>query len=142
MADTGPLVAFLNRRDEFHAWAVGQLAEAAPPLLTCEAVLAEVCYLLRRTPGGGSAALAMIDRGALRVGFRAAEHTAPLGRLMAKYARVPMSLADACLVRMSETIENATVMTLDRDFLVYRRNGRQSIPLLAPWLGAGAAGPG
>lgn len=54
---------------------------------------------------------------------------------MRRYADVPMSLADACLVRMSELSDDASVLTLDSDFRIYRRLGRQAIPLLTPRTG-------
>ena len=132
LLDTGPLVASVNRRDRFHEWALERFDEITQPLLTCEAVLAEACFLLRSTPGGGVAVLDFLGRGALLIEFSAAAHAASLGAMMKKYADVPMSLADACLVRMTELQEDAVVMTLDRDFLVYRRHGRQTVPVLMP----------
>ena len=129
---TGPLVAALNRHDRHHQWAKARLAEIALPMLTCEAVLAELCYLVRTIPGGGEAALELVRQGVLELPFRTADHIAPLTRLMKKYADVPMSLADACLVRMSELHADSVLLTLDRDFLIYRRNGRQVIPTLIP----------
>ena len=130
--DTGPLVASVNRRDAYHVWATEQLANLAPPLLTCDAVLAEACYLLRATAGGSRAILELIERGVIASGFPVARHAASLKALMAKYSGVPMSLADACLVRLSELHDNVTVLSLDHDFLIYRRHGRQVIPVLIP----------
>ena len=136
--DTGPLVAALNRRDRYHTWASDRLAEIKPPMLTCEAVLAEACFLLRATGGGSAAVLELVERGVLEVEFGIALHVKSLGALIRKYADVPMSLADACLVRMTELHEQSAVMTVDRDFLVYRRHGRQVIPVLMPPGVAGA----
>jgi uncharacterized protein len=130
--DTGPLVASVNRRDAYHAWATEQLTDLAPPLLTCDAVLAEACYLLRDTDGGSRAVLELLERGVMASDFPVAPHAASLKALMAKYSGVPMSLADACLVRLSELHDHVTVMTLDHDFLIYRRHSRQGIPLLMP----------
>lgn len=132
LMDTGPLVAAINRRDRFHAWAREQLGGIAPPILTCEAVLAEACFLLRDTPGGGAAILDLVEREILRVDFQVAAHVRSLTTLMAKYAGVPMSLADACLVKMTELHENSLLMTLDGDFMIYRRHGRRAIPVLMP----------
>ena len=132
LVDTGPLVAALNRLDRHHKWAKARLAEIAPPMLTCEAVLAELCFLVRNIPGGSRAALELVRQGVLELPFRSADHIEPLTRLMKKYADVPMSFADACLVRMSEVHADSVLLTLDRDFLVYRRNGRQVIPTLIP----------
>jgi predicted nucleic acid-binding protein len=132
LLDTGPLVAYLNRRDEHHAWAVETLERLPSPVVTCEAVLSEACFLTRRLPGGPEAVLALVARGALGVDLRLASEIDPIRRLMRKYADVPMSLADACLVRMAELERDSVVLTTDRDFTVYRRNRRQVIPLLAP----------
>lgn len=132
LLDTGPLVAFLNRRDRHHRWALRVLDAVAPPLVTCEAVLSEACFLLRRTAGGANAVLELVARGLVTVGFRCEPEAAALRRLLARYASVPMSFADACLVRMSEQLPTCRVLTLDQDFSIYRRSGRQVIPLLTP----------
>jgi predicted nucleic acid-binding protein len=132
LMDTGPLVASLNRRDRYHRWAKTRLSELEPPISTCEPVLAEACFLLRDTPGGAAAVLALVERGVLRVDFQVTPHARSLATLMTKYADVPMSLADACLVRMTELDGSRAVMTMDGDFLVYRRHGRQVIPVMMP----------
>ena len=132
LMDTGPLVASLNRRDRFHLWAKARLGELEPPIFTCEPVLAEACFLLRDTPDGAAAVLKLVERGILQVVFQVSAHARSLATLMTKYANLPKSLADACLVRMTELDENSAVMTLDGDFLVYRRHGRQTIPALMP----------
>ena len=132
LMDTGPLVASLNRRDRFHRWAKARLSELEPPICTCEPVLAEACFLLRDIPGGAAAVLKLIERGVLLVAFQVSPNTKSLATLMAKYANVPMSLADACLVRMAELDDRSLLMTLDGDFRVYRRHGRQAIPVAMP----------
>ena len=132
LMDTGPLVASINRRDRYHSWVKERLGEIPPPIFTCEPVLAEACFLLQDLPGGSGAVLDLLERGVLRVEFPVSSHVRALAALMAKYSNVPMSLADACLVRMTELHEDSVVMTLDRDFLVYRRHGRQAIPVLMP----------
>ena len=130
--DTGPLVAFLNRRDSFHPWARDLFARLHPPLLSCEAVLAEACFLLQGTHGGTAAVLELVNRGILVPQFSLADHLPSVASLMKKYADLPMSLADACLVRMTEIHDICEVASLDSDFLVYRRNGRQRIPVNMP----------
>jgi predicted nucleic acid-binding protein len=102
LVDTGPLVAFLNRRHRHHQWAVDTMARLRPPLLTCEAVLSEAIYLVRTLPGGGEAVMEMLERGVVRAAFRLEEEAAAVRTLVAKYGDVPMDLADACLVRMTE----------------------------------------
>jgi predicted nucleic acid-binding protein len=132
LVDTGPLVALLDRRDRYHEWATHQLAGRKPPLLTCEAVLAEASHLLRNVYGGGPALLELVRRRVLTTPFRLDEEVARVAKLISRYANVPMSLADACLVRLAEQDEESAVMTLDSDFRVYRRNGRQVIPIIMP----------
>lgn len=130
LADTGPIVAYLNRRDRSHRWAVELFGRLRPPLFTCEAVLAEACFLLQTIKGGEAAVLALVKRGVLVPEFRVIDHVSSVAALMAKYADVPMALADACLVRMSELYDDCEIATLDSDFVVYRRHGRQTIPLI------------
>jgi predicted nucleic acid-binding protein len=133
VADTGPLVAALRARDRDHAWARAQLSSLSDPLATCEAVLTEAFYLLQAVPGGHERLAALVDRGAVEVRFDFQDERDAVLRLLRKYADTPMSFADACLVRMSERHRESRIFTLDRDFDTYRRNGRERIPLLAPW---------
>ena len=132
LADTGVLVALLDRRERFHRWAVEQAHSLTPPLLVCEPVLAETCFLMAEVPGS----LALIRRclagGAWKLDFDLSAERERVFSLMETYADQPMSLADACLVRMSELHEGAVVFTLDRHFRVYRRNRRQVLPVILP----------
>ena len=134
LLDTGPLVAFFDRSDRYHRWAMDQWRRAPMPLHTCEAVLAEATYLLQRHAGLNPArVLELIERGVVVTAFRIEEHAGAVMRLLDKYADQEMQLADACLVRMSEIARNSRVFTIDqRDFRVYRRFERQVIPLVAP----------
>jgi predicted nucleic acid-binding protein len=132
--DTGPLVALLNRRDRYHTWAVAQWNQFSPPLITCEAVLSEACFLLRHRPNGVDAVMELLQRQAVAIAFRLEDHSEPVARLLKKYRSMPMSLADACLVRMSEQESKRVVFTLDSDFTLYRRNSRQVIPTVMPEL--------
>ena len=131
LLDTGPLVAYLDRRDRYHDWAKDQMSVLRPPLLTCEPVLAEAFHLLRALGEGRSAILDMMRRGLIEVPFRLTEHIDAVNKLLSRYEDRPISLADACLVRMSE-VYGDTVLTLDSDFKVYRRHRRQKIPLITP----------
>jgi predicted nucleic acid-binding protein len=132
IVDTGPLVAYLNRRDTWHDWAVTQLAAVEGPLETCEAVLSEASFLLRADSRGADALLELLERDLLTCSFHLDEAVEHVRRLMTRYQNVPMSLADACLVRMTEERRASRVLTLDRDFRHYRRLGRQVIPLISP----------
>lgn len=133
LADTGPLVAALRSRDRYHAWTRAQLAATTGPLVTCEAVLSEAFFLLQAVPGGREALATFVDRGILEVRFDFQDERQATLRLLRRYSDTPMSFADACLVRMSEIHRESCVFTLDHDFVAYRRNGRERIPLLAPW---------
>lgn len=132
LLDTGPLVSFINRRERHHGWVAALFGDLAPPLETCESVLSEACFLLRRYPGGTDAVMALVERGVVSPSFRLVQEQGRVRRLLKRYQETPMSLADACLVRMSELIPDSAVMTLDADFKVYRRHGREVIPLMAP----------
>ena len=131
LVDTGPLVALFDKRDKYHAWTVAALGSTVGPLTTCEAVLTEVCFLLKQQFGGAEEVFELLDRGLLQLRFDLRAEHERVAQLMKRYGDLPMSLADACLVRMAETIPASRVMTLDTDFKVYRRHGRQVIPLLA-----------
>ena len=130
--DTGPLVALINHRDRYHEWARLQWAGIEPPLLTCESVLSEACFLLRISHRGQRAVFELLERGVITIHFKLIENTDEVSRLLTKYHDIGISLADACLVRMSELHSESTVLTLDRDFKIYRKSNRQVIPLLSP----------
>jgi len=130
LVDTGFLIALLSRRDRHHRWAAAQTPHFPRPWKTCEAVLSESFHLLG-APGEKALAL-LLRRGAVVSAFDFSRELERVLNLMDKYADVPMSLADACLVRMSEIASNAVLLTTDRDFRVYRRNGRQVIPTRTP----------
>lgn len=133
LADTGPIVAFLNCRDRYHGWAVAMLGQLRPPLVTCESVLSEAAFLVRSLPAGASQVMELVSRGVLRVELDLQRETAAVNRLLRRYASLPMDLADACLVRLSELHAESIVLTVDSEFRdIYRRNGRQAIPTLLP----------
>src|SRR5438876_11397120 len=130
--DTGPLVALLLRTDDHHGWVVDRLRELHPPFLTCEPVLAEVAHLVRRVRHGLERFVDLLRSDLLRVEFDIMAERAAVGRLLRKYADRPMSLADACLVRLAEVNDGASVLTIDGDFGVYRKHGRRRISLIVP----------
>ncbi len=132
LLDTGPLVAILNRTDQHHEWAKAQWEHARPPLFTCEPVLAEACFLLRTHPGGAQAILQLLDRGILQIALDLTSEAESVASLLGRYGNVPMSLADACLVRMAERHSKSRVLTLDSDFRIYRKHRRQVIPTIMP----------
>jgi predicted nucleic acid-binding protein len=132
IVDTGPLVALLVRTEDHHEWTVERLRELKPPFVTCEAVLAETAHLVRRVRHGLDRFVELLMSDLLRTDFDLMAERAAVGRLLRKYADRPMSLADACLVRLAELHDGASVLTVDGDFAVYRKHGRRAIPLIAP----------
>ena len=132
LVDTGPLVAYLDRSDRDHTWAKQTFMHISRPLLTCEAVIAESRFLLRRGGIDPDGLLNLISRGLVLPNFRLDAEIAPIQQLMKSYRNVPMSLADACLVRMAEIYESSAIMTLDSDFTIYRKSRRKVIPLMRP----------
>ncbi len=129
IADTGFLVAFANRNDRYHAWAVTVANSLTEPLLTCEAVLAETAFHLQSVP----TVLAMVAEGLVEVAFDCQTQLNELAKLADRYSDQNPDLADLCLVRMSELFPQHSVITVDRtDFRIYRRNRREAIPLICP----------
>ncbi|MDP1651342.1 MAG: PIN domain-containing protein [Rhodocyclaceae bacterium] len=130
--DTGPWVALHCRNEQHHEWAKAQFAQTVGPFLTCEAVVAETCFLLARAGFDPAKALALIELGVVQVAMSLHEEATAVRALFQRYDNVPASLADACLIRLAELHEPCRVLTLDSDFHVYRRHGRKTIPLLSP----------
>jgi predicted nucleic acid-binding protein len=131
ICDTGPLVAYLNRHDPHHPWAVAVMKQVRPPMLTCEPVLTEAVYFLREDGLEVDPLFRLLERGALRLQFDVSTHWPRIRTLMARYRQ--MDLADASIVVMSELHARSEVFTIDRkDFSVYRRNDRQMIDFVAP----------
>jgi len=130
LVDAGFLVALLSRRDGHHRWAVMQAERFAPPWNTCEAVLSESFHLVGRAGAPGLSEL--LRRRAVVVTFDLGDHLQAVLTFMQKYADVPASLADASLVRMTETSPDPILLTTDRDFRVYRRHSRQAVPCVLP----------
>jgi predicted nucleic acid-binding protein len=132
IVDTGPLVAAFDRSERYHLWTAARVKELEAPLLVCEPVLTEATYLLARSQPAQEALFDLLRNGALVLAFRLEEHIGALHRMMRKYRDTPMSLADACIVRMAEIHEEHSVLTLDDDFTVYRKHGRVPIALIHP----------
>jgi uncharacterized protein len=130
--DTGPLVAYFKVDDHFHAWSREKLGSLRPPLHTCDAVISEACFLLRKTESGVDRLMEFLDRGVAVLDFPLQAELPAIRKLLHRYRDVPMSLADACLVRMSEMFDKPMILTVDKDFRVYRRHGRQGIPVVMP----------
>ena len=132
IVDTGPLVAFFDRAERHHRWAAERIEKLEAPLLVCEPVLTEAIYLLARYAKAQDALFELLQNGALKIALRIEDHVDALRRLMQKYRDTPMSLADACVVRMAEIHDRHEVLTLDADFSVYRKHGRMPLKLIYP----------
>jgi len=130
LVDAGFLVALLSRRDAHHSWAVSQGEQSPPPWHTCESVLSEAFHLLGSR--GAPVLSELLRRNVLIVSFEASHDLEPVLKLMDKYCDVPASLADAVLVRLTEILADPVLLTTDGDFRVYRRHGRQAIPIVLP----------
>jgi uncharacterized protein len=129
IADTGFVVAFARRNDQHHTWAVDIAKGLTEPLLTCEAVLAESSFHLESS----SFVLSLLEDEMLRIAFDCNRNLAQLAKLAEHYRDRKPDLADLCVIRMSEMYPHHTVVTVDEtDFRVYRRNKRETIPLLCP----------
>ncbi len=132
IVDTSPLVALLDKTDNYHTWAAGEVEHLTPPMLVCEPVLSEALFLLAQTPKAQTELLLLLEKGVLRLAFHLDEHVNEVLALLRKYQDRPMSLADACLVRMAELYERYHIFTLDSDFKIYRRHGREPLNLICP----------
>lgn len=129
IADTGFVVAFLNRRDAYHDWAVGLAAQVSDPLLTCDAVLAEAAFHLQNS----AMVLKLIQDGLLFPSFNVSDHLERLTELAKRFADRSPDLADLCIIRLSELHPRHRVITIDAaDFRIYRKNRKDPIPLIHP----------
>ena len=132
IADAGVIVADLDKRDNWHEWTLAQMRSLPLPFITCEPVITEACFLVAHLHDGTQKVLRLAAESVLQIDFSLAAEIEAVESLMKKYENVPMSLTDACLVRMSEMEADAKIFTLDGDFIIYRKNGRQQIPLIYP----------
>lgn len=129
--DTGPLVAFLNKNDSFREWAKTQFSLISTPFISSKSVISEACFLLRNFSNGARNVLELLERELIILPLDLQAESISIKYLLDKYKNVPMSLADACLVRLSEQISDSVVCTLDSDFRIYRKN-RRNIPVIIP----------
>lgn len=125
-------MATLFRRDQYHDWARNQWDGIKLPILTCEPVITEACFLLRTAENAIPKILEFVQHGVIQLGFNLQDEIETVIALMLRYSNFPMSLSDACMVRMAELHPESKIWTLDSDFRHYRKNRRQVIPLLIP----------
>lgn len=132
LLDTGVIVALLDRSERHHVVCASVVQELAAPMVTCEAVIAEACYLLRRLPGAAKAVLDNVEAGTFAIPFSLRESADAVAKLMVKYRDVPMDLADACLVTLATQLDTGKILTLDSDFSAYRWKARRAFEMLMP----------
>jgi predicted nucleic acid-binding protein len=132
LVDTGPLVALIDSDSHYHDWAVNIWKRAKAPAYTCEAVITEATFLLQRDAVQTDALYELICSGSLAIGLHFSDCATDIRALIKRYKNIPISFADACLVRLSELKPNHRVVTFDSDFNVYRKHGNKVIPLLSP----------
>ena len=131
LLDTGPLVALLSKADVNHARARRVFARCVPPFRSCEAVIAEACFLMRKVHDAAPAeVVALGRRGMYTVAMSIDEHWTNIEQLLRKYADRPISLADACLIRSAEVHVEPRIFTFDDDFAVYRWAGTKKFERL------------
>ena len=128
--DTGPLLALLNRNDKHHSWVIAQLKPCTEPMLTCESVLSETVFLLKRQSLSTTAIITLLERSELQIP-RPLDYTGRTAKLLKKYADLPTSIADVGLIELSEHFPRLPVLSFDTDFNIYRRADRTQIPLLS-----------
>ena len=133
LLDTGPLVAYLDRGQEHHAWVVEKFEEFTVPWWVCEAVLTEACFLLTHLPPAQTAVGELLRRGVLVMAPVGGVAQPRIFALMEKYWQVPMSYTDACLLWLAESHARTRVFTLDSDFRIYRLERARTVPVIAPF---------
>lgn len=132
IGDTSAIVAAIKRNEQHHEWARTKFKELPQPIITCEAVVSECLFLLKPRPDVQQDLLTLVASGVIKIDFSLSDDIERVIELTKKYENVPMSLADACLVRISEIKPESAVFTLDSDFSVYRKNRMIQIPLIMP----------
>lgn len=130
IADASAIVGFLSESDQCRDVAYRYFQELPKPFWTCEAAITESCFLMSGTVNGVQRVLNLVATNVLRLDFSLMSEVNSVAALMLKYSSVPMSLADACLIRMGESMKNSVVFTFDADFRIYRKHGKHMIPLI------------
>jgi uncharacterized protein len=132
LLDTGVIVALLDRSEKFHPASAAAVRDLESPMITCEAVLAESCYLLRNLPGASEAVLENVAAGIFQVPFQLSREAPAVKQILRKYRDRKIDLADACLICLADEFGAADILTLDTDFKIYRWGRNKSFSLLLP----------
>ena len=132
LLDTGVIVALLDRSERYHPKCVEVIEAVEAPLVTCEAVIAESCYLLRRVPGAAEAIVANVTLGTFQIAFELSRSGPRIQKLLRKYRDRQIDFADACLIDLATELRTGEILTLDGDFSVYRWGANKPFDLLIP----------
>lgn len=130
LLDTGVIVAWLDGSEQFHTRAAKILDRLSGPFFTCESVIAEACYLLRRMPGASEVVIENVADGIFQIPFRLSESSRAVQRILRKFRDRGIDLADACLIHLASELRSAEILTLDSDFRIYRWGNNQAFHLL------------
>ena len=130
LLDTGVIVALLDRSERLHEACAEAVRELEAPLITCEAVTAESCYLLRKLAGAAEAVIDNVAAGIFQIPFQLSQEAAGVKQILRKYRDRQIDLADACLIRLADEFGTADILTLDRDFAVYRWGRNRAFRML------------
>jgi uncharacterized protein len=132
LLDTGVIVAWLDTSESKHQDCVDVLQGTSSPLVTCEGVIAESCYLLRNVTGAKEAVLENVSSGVFQIPLRLSEAASDVRRILLKYRDHNVDLADACLVHLANEFETGEILTLDSDFQIYRWGKNKPFRSLVP----------
>ena len=132
LLDTGAIVALLDRSERHHARCVTAMEDLERPLVTCEAVIAESCYLVRGLPAAAEAILENVERGVFQISFQLSRAAASVRSILRKYRDLTPDFADACLIQFADELDTGDILTLDRDFQSYRWRRKRPFHLLVP----------
>lgn len=132
LLDTGVVVASLDRSARYHQKCIAALSRIGVPLVTCEAVIAESCYLLRNLPGAADTVVANVAAGVFQIPFALSHSAAEVREILRKYRDTAIDFADACLIQIASDLRIGEILTLDRDFEYYRWGRNHTFrPLIA-----------
>jgi predicted nucleic acid-binding protein len=132
LLDSSVLIAWLDKRDHSHRLCSAVRPTLRPPLMTCEAVITESCYLLQKVPGAAEAILANIAKGTFQIPFQVSECASDVQQILRKYRDTPADFADACLIHMADQLDTGDILTLDSDFKHYRWRRNRRFRMLIP----------
>ena len=132
LLDTGVIVALLDRSERFHQKSVDSLKNLSAPLITCEAVIAESCYLLRGLKGAAEGILENVVSGVFQIPLQLGQSATEVHQIMRKYRDRQIDFADACLICLASRFDSGKILTLDRDFEIFRWGRNKPFELLIP----------